>query len=250
MATTSLSPRAVVPIVPAPPIRIPPKRVGARRRWRVAAAAAALAAWAASAHWQQLIGLWGAYESAAISRPLATKAATSGVAYCLGDVASQALTEERIDARRTARSSVAGFVSHGPQLHFWTLLLERHCSFGGAAWALPVKIVLDQTVFSLYLNSAYVALMEALRASWPAEIWRRVRCSALPSLKAGWKFWPAVHALTYSVVPLHLRVLWVDVVEVGWVAILSSCVARAGRSSTDLKDLADPRVSVGVQGRG
>lgn len=28
--------------------------------------------------------------------------------------------------------------------------------------------------------------------------------------------------------PLHLRVLWVDVLEVVWVAILSTCVARRG----------------------
>ena len=32
-------------------------------------------------------------------------------------------------------------------------------SFGGARWALVVKILLDQTVFALYLNSAYCALM-------------------------------------------------------------------------------------------
>ena len=28
------------------------------------------------------------------------------------------------------------------------------------------------------------------------------------------RFWPGVHLLTFSVVPQHLRVLWVDVVEV------------------------------------
>jgi len=32
--------------------------------------------------------------------------------------------------------------------------------------------------------------------------------------------------LTFSVVPLHLRVLWVDVMEVGWVCLLSLCMAR------------------------
>ena len=53
------------------------------------------------------------------------------------------------------------------------------------------------------------------------------RAAARPCLIAGWKFWPFAHALTYSVVPLHLRVLWVDTLEVAWVAILSKTVARS-----------------------
>ena len=52
-----------------------------------------------------------------------------------------------------------------------------------------------------------------------------------PSLTASWRFWPAAHALTYSVIPLHLRVLWVDVLEVVWVAILAKCVSRAGEGT-------------------
>jgi len=96
-----------------------------------------------------------------------------------------------------------------------------------------VKIALDQTVFSLYLNGAYCGLIEVLKRSPPAEIWRRVRVSALPSLYSSWRFWPLVHALTYSVVPVHLRVLWVDLVEVGWVGILSTCVARAEKASAE-----------------
>jgi len=38
--------------------------------------------------------------------------------------------------------------------------------------------------------------------------------------------------LTFSVVPLHLRVLWVDVMEVGWVCLLSLCMARKPADET------------------
>ena len=61
-----------------------------------------------------------------------------------------------------------------------------------------------------------------------------MRAAAWPSLYSSWRFWPFVHALTYSIVPLHLRVLWVDVVEVAWVAILATCTAKAAR-----EDVAD-----------
>ena len=54
-----------------------------------------------------------------------------------------------------------------------------------------------------------------------------MRAAARPCLVAGWRFWPLAHALTYSVVPLPLRVLWVDVLEIAWVAILSTAVASS-----------------------
>lgn len=116
---------------------------------------------------------------------------------------------------------------------------------------MALKIVLDQTFFALYLNAAYAALTETLKGSSPEAIFTRVKQSSWPSLRASWRFWPAghnltlpptfsssrsltdalaylpstVHMVTYSVVPMHLRVLWVDVIEVVWVAILSSCVS-------------------------
>jgi protein Mpv17 len=137
-------------------------------------------------------------------------------------------------------------------------------NFGGVVWSLPLKIFLDQTFFASYLNAAYCFCIEAMQRRPLREIGRRevlparilppggllhacshpavpsmrgatpalplqVRSSWWPSLKASWRFWPIAHAFTYSVVPLHLRVLWVDVLEIVWVAILSSCVASTQR---------------------
>ena len=168
-----------------------------------------------------------AYEAAAIARPLITKAATSGVAYFLGDAIAQRFSQEkRVDRARLTRATLAGALSHGPQLHYWTVFLE---------WALPMatlpsllgKIALDQTCFSLYINAAFCLFNEAMQRNPIRAAIAKARAAAWPCLKAGWRFWPLAHALTYSVVPLHLRVLWVDALEVAWVAILSTCVARA-----------------------
>lgn len=182
------------------------------------------------------VGLLHMYESAVLRRPVLVKAATSGVAYILGDALSQSLTSRRgarrFDASRTARSGVAGFISHGPQLHVWCLLLDRYVSVGTGVWAprltLLTKIALDQTFFSLYINGAYCAVVNVLARRSPKEVWRRVKSSSWPALRSSWRFWPAVHALTFSIVPMHLRVLWVDAVEVVWVAILATCVAASG----------------------
>ena len=61
----------------------------------------------------------------------------------------------------------------------------------------------------------------------PKLAFARIRRAAWPSLKRSWQFWPAVHVVTFGLVPHHLRVLWVDAVEVVWVAVLATCVNRA-----------------------
>lgn len=40
--------------------------------------------------------------------------------------------------------------------------------------------------------------------------------------QAGWKLWPFAHLITYGVIPIEQRLLWVDCVELVWVTILST----------------------------
>jgi hypothetical protein len=73
--------------------------------------------------------LYHAYEAAAIARPLITKSATSGVAYLLGDTIAQrrsAAGPRGVSRGRLTRATIAGAVSHGPQLHYWTVKLSLY----------------------------------------------------------------------------------------------------------------------------
>lgn len=45
--------------------------------------------------------------------------------------------------------------------------------------------------------------------------------------QAGWKLWPFAHLITYGVIPVEQRLLWVDCVELIWVTILSTYVPSA-----------------------
>lgn len=170
---------------------------------------------------QRALAAYHGYERAAISLPLLTKSATSGVAYLLGDAIAQVASRTPLDRGRVVRAMIAGAVSHGPQLHYWTLLLDR------LPINLPTKIALDQTIFSLYLNGVFCVMTEAMQRRPLGLALRKARAAAWPCLSAGWRFWPAVHALTFTVIPFHLRVLWVDMLEVAWVSILSTNVARS-----------------------
>ena len=47
-------------------------------------------------------------------------------------------------------------------------------------------------------------------------------------------FWPLVHLISYSpLIPVDLKVLWIDVMEIVWVAILSATVNSAGDDDGD-----------------
>ena len=48
-------------------------------------------------------------------------------------------------------------------------------------------------------------------------------CCSL-NMQAGWKLWPFAHLITYGVIPVEQRLLWVDCVELIWVTILSTWV--------------------------
>lgn len=50
---------------------------------------------------------------------------------------------------------------------------------------------------------------------------KRLEQKYVPGLKANWMLWPAVQAFNFTVVPLHHRVLVVNVVSLGWNCFLS-----------------------------
>ncbi|CAI0549853.1 unnamed protein product [Linum tenue] len=89
-------------------------------------------------------------------------------------------------------------------------------------WVVPAKVAFDQTVWAAIWNSIYFVALGFLRFESPANIFRELKATFLPMLTAGWKLWPFAHLITYGVVPVEQRLLWVDSVELIWVTILST----------------------------
>jgi len=83
-------------------------------------------------------------------------------------------------------------------------------------------VLADQTVWSLYLNAVYSGLIGILAGRPLTEVWRDVRSTSWPALRTSWRFWPFVHTVSFShAIPLDLKLLWVDAMEVVWVTLLS-----------------------------
>ena len=189
------------------------------------------------------------YEALVPTNPVFYKACTSGVAYAFGDFVSQIYqgrTLATLDLPRSFRSGAAGFIGHGPLCHYWMMTMEQYLDFGGAWWGTGIKVLADQTVWSLYLNAMYSFLIGTLAFRNPADVRKDVKVTSWPALKSSWRFWPFVHCISFShAVPLDLKLLWVDVMEIVWVTILSRVAnqddAKEGEAAaTDTAVVSEP----------
>ncbi|XP_028082721.1 uncharacterized protein LOC114284036 isoform X2 [Camellia sinensis] len=125
------------------------------------------------------------------------------------------------DRARMFRSGLVGFTLHGSLSHYYYQFCEGLFPFQDW-WVVPAKVVFDQTLWSATWNSIYYIVLGFLRFESPVSIFKELKSTFLPMLTAGWKLWPFAHLITYGVIPVEQRLLWVDCVELIWVTILST----------------------------
>ncbi|WCJ30672.1 Peroxisomal membrane 22 kDa (Mpv17/PMP22) family protein [Euphorbia peplus] len=167
---------------------------------------------------------WIAYEEALKSNPVLAKMAISGIVYSMGDWIAQCYEGKPLfefDRARMFRSGLVGFTLHGSLSHYYYQFCEALFPYDDW-WVVPAKVAFDQTVWSAVWNSIYFTVLGILRFESPANIFGELQATFVPMLTAGWKLWPFAHLITYGVIPLEQRLLWVDCIELIWVTILST----------------------------
>ncbi|XP_027062191.1 protein SYM1-like [Coffea arabica] len=166
---------------------------------------------------------WIAYEEALKSNPVLAKMTISGIVYSVGDWIAQCYEGKplfKFDRQRIFRSGLVGFTLHGSLSHYYYQFCEALFPFNDW-WVVPAKVVVDQTVWSAVWNSIYYVVLGFLRSESSASIFDELKSTFWPMLTAGWKLWPFAHVITYGVIPVEQRLLWVDCMELIWVTILS-----------------------------
>ncbi|XVF18945.1 hypothetical protein REPUB_Repub11eG0067600 [Reevesia pubescens] len=167
---------------------------------------------------------WSAYEEVLKTNPVLAKMAISGVVYSLGDWIAQCFEGKpffEFDRTRMFRSGLVGFTLHGSLSHYYYQVCEELFPFQDW-WVVPAKVAFDQTAWSAIWNSIYFTVLGFLRLESPISIFKELKATFWPMLTAGWKLWPFAHLITYGVIPVEQRLLWVDCVELIWVTILST----------------------------
>jgi Mpv17 / PMP22 family len=95
-----------------------------------------------------------------------------------------------------------------------------------------VQLAVDQTAGSVLINAGfyifYILLTSAIDGPPPLGIGSAVQTKLTtemwPMLKNNWKLWPAANFINFAFVPPHLRLLFSNVVAVGWNSWLSNSV--------------------------
>ncbi|KAL9441282.1 hypothetical protein AB3S75_019876 [Citrus x aurantiifolia] len=167
---------------------------------------------------------WTAYEEALKTNPVLAKMVISGVVYSLGDWIAQCFEGKPLfefDRTRMFRSGLVGFTLHGSLSHYYYQFCEELFPFQDW-WVVPAKVAFDQTAWAAAWNSIYYTVLGLLRLESPFSIFSELKATFWPMLTAGWKLWPFAHLVTYGLVPVEQRLLWVDCVELIWVTILST----------------------------
>ncbi|XP_077243232.1 peroxisomal membrane 22 kDa (Mpv17/PMP22) family protein [Tasmannia lanceolata] len=190
---------------------------------------------------------WTAYEEALKTNPVLAKMMISGVVYSVGDWIAQCYEGKPLfefDRARMFRSGFVGFTLHGSLSHYYYHFCEALFPFQDW-WVVPAKVLFDQTAWSAVWNSIYYVMLGLLRFESPINIYSELKATFWPLLTAGWKLWPFAHLITYGVVPVEQRLLWVDTVELVWVTILSTysnekSEARSSDPSSDTNVKSSP----------
>ena len=177
---------------------------------------------------------WTGYNSVLESNPVFTKAITSATVYTIGDYIAQrteGISMSDLDWPRIIRSMLAGLIAHGPMSHVWYNFSEWffddivHCT---AWWSFIPKVILDQTTWGPFWNNTYILLLGLMKMESLETIWDDMKRTTIPLIVSGLKLWPLAHSITYGVIPVPNRLLWVDMVEIVWVMILATHAAGGG----------------------
>ena len=171
------------------------------------------------------------YSSILAQAPISTKAVTSATVYTIGDFISQRTEGKDIgdlDRGRILRSLLAGLIGHGPLSHVWYDWSEdifNNVLHLTEWWSFIPKVAIDQTLWGPFWNNMYIVLLGAMKLESPQVIWSDIKRTTIPLVVSGLKLWPLAHCITYGLVPVPYRLLWVDLVEIIWVTILATQAA-------------------------
>lgn len=97
-------------------------------------------------------------------------------------------------------------------------------------------VILDQTTWGPFWNNSYILLLGLMKRESLTSIWSDVKRTTIPLIVSGLKLWPLAHCVTYGLIPVENRLLWVDFVEILWVTILATQANGEGDSHGGVGD--------------
>jgi len=168
--------------------------------------------------------------------PIQTKALTAGTLSFLGNVMTQKVFEKnpKFDYARALKFVIFALLLT-PISHYWYKLLDnlfpknaKKIEATGFDTSALKKLAMDELVYDPFCIVFFYTVIGILEGNNPSQIKQKIINLYWPTQLASWKVWPIVQLINFSVVPSHLRILFINSVSFWWGIYLQ---LKAGKSS-------------------
>ena len=112
-----------------------------------------------------------------------------------------------------------GGLVFGPCAATWFKILQRYVHFPGKPNAtILARVACDQGLFAPTFIGVFLSSMAVLEGSSPSE---KLGRSYGDALRTNYMIWPFVQLVNFKLVPLEHRLLFVNMISIGWNSYLS-----------------------------
>ncbi|KAK5077590.1 hypothetical protein LTR70_009610 [Exophiala xenobiotica] len=103
----------------------------------------------------------------------------------------------------------------------WFMFLGSHFNYGSTITTIAIKVAIQQFFFAPIFNTYFFGMQAILSGASPSAVIERVKGAVPESVISSAKFWPAVTALNFTVIPAHMRFAFSAIFAVMWQSYLS-----------------------------
>jgi len=160
---------------------------------------------------------WAAYNKALDDKPLFTKAMTSLVGWCLGDLLAQLFLGSGgpLDWKRLGTLSLFGFAYHGPSGHYFYNWLDSKIQGTGEKQVFS-KVAFDQIIWCPIFMTVFFTYLGLMAGDSLSVIGNKIKADLFTACQGSWKVWPFVHFINFKYISTKHRLVFLNAVQIGF----------------------------------
>ncbi|KAM3961247.1 peroxisomal membrane protein 2 [Aphomia sociella] len=169
-----------------------------------------------------IMNLLSSYLQNLYLHPIRTKSITSCVVGVTGSIASQLLAGGNLRPDPILAFGLYGLLFGGSIPHFFYDVIERLFPEEVVAFPLVKKLLFERLIFAPFMQAFSLYTLARFEGKNHAAAVKQLQILYWPILQANWKWLTFFQVINMAFVPPMLRVLFMNLVGLGWSIFLST----------------------------